>query len=432
MKNLRLVLLLSFAFASLLNHAAAQLASVPFTTSRAQFASGDSITIQEVLATSPRLETGDTVTVRGTYTLQSQPAAILGVSLTTTGPSGPTPVSPAARKSITAGSGTFDLTYEIRAAGSLHISFSPTTSGSSFGTIYFAASAGGGGGTTTPPPVASDGLTAVPFGTYNARFATSDSVTIREVLSTSPAMEAGDRVVVRGDYRLQSRTAAVLMMSLTVNTPGARVPVAASSRKSIDAGTGTFELEYNVQQPGSLHVSLYPAEGGSSFGGVYFASPGAIAQRTATLNRPASNTGLLTNLSTRGVVAPGEGALVSGLNVADHDRYVVIRAIGPTLSSFGVTGVLRRPVVSVYRGSELIATGASWATGFSVEQRNALDMLMRSVGAFPLANNAEDSVLHLRLTPGTYSITVSPGDNQSGIALLEVYASDTFTLPVAP
>ena len=41
------------------------------------------------------------------------------------------------------------------------------------------------------------------------------------------------------------------------------------------------------------------------------------------------------------------------------------------------------------------------------------------------------AVLHLRLVPGSYTIVVGSADGQTGVALMETYASQTFTLPPA-
>jgi len=103
-----------------------------------QFNSGDSIVIREVLPSTSHLKLGDTVVVRGQYTLQSQPKARLGLSITTSGPSRPTAVSPASQMMISAGSGAFELECTIQQSGSLHASFYEFPGGSSFGGIYFA------------------------------------------------------------------------------------------------------------------------------------------------------------------------------------------------------------------------------------------------------------------------------------------------------
>lgn len=444
MKKSLLSPLLALAFTAVLHAAPAGLTSITFTTSQAQFAAGDSITIQEVLATSPSLGVGETFVIRGTYTLQSQAAANLGISLTTTEPVS-VPNQPTARRSITAGTGTFEMEYTAQFAGSIYIAFTPAAGGASFGRIYFAGSQSPGGGTTNPPPsnpttpptvtppISTAGLSSVPFATSRASFATGDAITITEVLASSPRIEAGDTVVVRGTYTLQSRPQAMLAISLTTNAPGVSTPIAAQSRKNVDAGTGTFELAYEIKQPGSLHVTFYPATSGSSFGGVYFAAPGTTGSTSVAVNNPNANTGRLGNLSIRSLVGPGEGALVAGVTVTDQERYVVIRGVGPSLGAFGITGFLRRPTLSVYSTSgELIATTGSWSTAYTGNQRTGIELLMSSVGAFPLTVGSDDAVLNLRLVPGGYTVNVATGDGQSGVALLEIYASATYTLPTQP
>lgn len=447
MKKLLLGLVLSLGLASALFGAAASLPSIPFTTSQAQFTNGDSITIQEVLASSPILEPGVTFIVRGTYTLQSADAAILGISLTT-----PTPVSvpsqSTARRQIARGTATFEMEYTIQFTGSVYLALSPASGGNSFGRIYVSGAPSSGGGTPTtptppttpttprpphvPPPVNTEGLISVPFATSRAQFAAGDSITLETVLASSPRMKPGDTVVVRGRYTLQTRPSAELMVSLTENATGPRRLVAANSHQTVATAAGTFELAYHIQQPGALHVSLYPTEGGSSFGGIYFAPPGGgpFTSAAVALADPPENTGKLGNLAVRSIVGSGDATLIAGVTVTDEERYVLIRGVGPSLAALGVSGVLRKPVLSVYAANgELIATTASWSAAFSGDQRTGIEIVMRSVGAFPLTAGSEDAVLNLRLVPGGYTVSLSSADGQSGVGLLEVYASSTFSLP---
>jgi hypothetical protein len=416
-------------------------APLAFTTSQAQFAAGDNITIREVLATSSALTPGTIVVVRGSYTLGSRSDARLMVSLTASGPAAPT--APASWTDVTAGSGNFELEFAITLNGTLHVTFyGKTGNGASFGGIYFAAADGGTvppPTTVTPPatvtpPINTNGLISVPFGTSRASFESGDIITLSEVLASSPRLEPGDTVVVRGTYRLQSQSQALLAISLTTNAPGVSEIMAPAARKTVDAGTGTFELAYEVRQPGALHVTFYPAgAGGSSFGGIYFAPPSGTSGNsgnTVAILNPNANTGRLGNLSIRSLVGPGEGALIAGISVTDQERYVVIRAVGPSLAAFGLTGVLGKPVLSVYSAAgELIATTGSWSTAYTGNQRAGIQLLMSSVGAFPLTVGGDDAVLNLRLVPGGYTVQVTTGDGQSGVAMLEVYSSATYSLP---
>jgi hypothetical protein len=406
-----------------------------------QFTPGDSITIQEVLATSPNFGVGDTVVVRGTYTLRSRESAFIQIQLTSS-ESGP-PYSPP-RKDITAGSGTYELEYVIQQAGSLHVTFYPapgSSNGSSFGGVYFAPPGSGSTTPTTPttppassrPPIDTTGVVTVPFATSQVQFVAGDSITIQEVLATSPRMEPGDVVLVRGQYNLQSRAEATIMVSLTVNVPGLKETVAPNSRKTIGAGAGTFELAYEITQPGSLHVTFYGtgAVSNPSFGGVYFAPPGGSTFNSAAvaISNPAANTGTFGNLAVRSQVSTG-GTLIAGITVTEKERYVLIRGVGPSLGAFGVTGTLRKPVLTVYDAKgDVVATGGAWGAAFTGDRRTGIEMLSRSVGAFPLTAGSDDAVLNLRLTPGSYTVGLSTGDGQAGTGLLEVYASATYTLP---
>jgi hypothetical protein len=138
MKKLSL-LFSGICFAALVGYAATGLREIAFKITNQQFEAGDSIVVEQVMATSPELKIGDTVVVRGRYSLQSRPQAALGFFLSTKGPSGPTPISPKQKKEIAAGTGTFELEHVVPADGSLHVSFYPVPNGSSFGGVYFEA-----------------------------------------------------------------------------------------------------------------------------------------------------------------------------------------------------------------------------------------------------------------------------------------------------
>ena len=68
------------------------------------------------------------------------------------------------------------------------------------------------------------------------------------------------------------------------------------------------------------------------------------------------------NLSTRGLVSVGDNVLIGGFIVTGPDpKTMVLRALGPSLSGFGLSGVLADPVLSVYNSSRtLIATNDNW------------------------------------------------------------------------
>jgi hypothetical protein len=98
-------------------------------------------------------------------------------------------------------------------------------------------------------------------------------------------------------------------------------------------------------------------------------------------------------------------------------RTILIRAIGPGLSRFGVANVLPNPALALFQGSMAapIASNAGW--GGSVELRAA----NATAGAFALDPVSRDAVLLVNLSPGNYTAEISGVNNTTGVALVEVY-----------
>ncbi|MES2694765.1 MAG: hypothetical protein V4773_14935 [Verrucomicrobiota bacterium] len=117
--------------------AAQAVAPIPAALGPAEFTDGDSIVIEEILGTSPAMEIGDRVLVRGRYTLASQAEAKLGLSLTRTQVKVPVPILPGSNKRVAKGSGKFELVYDVSQIGCLRAGFSSLEDGKSFGTVFF-------------------------------------------------------------------------------------------------------------------------------------------------------------------------------------------------------------------------------------------------------------------------------------------------------
>ena len=76
---------------------------------------------------------------------------------------------------------------------------------------------------------------------------------------------------------------------------------------------------------------------------------------------PLSNSKLV-NMSTRGSVGTGDNVLISGFIIGDVDSAtVVVRALGPSLAAYGVSGVLSDPTLTIYDSSgSVIASNDNW------------------------------------------------------------------------
>lgn len=119
------------------NPQGAALQSVAYVEGPRFFREGDSITIAELLASSPQFNVGDTVKVRGHYTLSSKPQARLSLFITATKNGGATPIAPQQTMKVLQGSGEFVLSETIREEGRLHLTFYDPDGGNPFGGFYF-------------------------------------------------------------------------------------------------------------------------------------------------------------------------------------------------------------------------------------------------------------------------------------------------------
>ena len=120
------------------------------------------------------------------------------------------------------------------------------------------------------------------------------------------------------------------------------------------------------------------------------------------------------NLSTRGVVSTGDNVLIGGFIVTGTEpKTLVLRALGPSLHSFGLSHTVRDPVLRVYNSSRtLIATNDNW-------QSDPHNADIRKNGLAP-ANLLEPATLQT-LAPGAYTVIVTGKDPTPGTGLVELY-----------
>lgn len=130
----------------------------------------------------------------------------------------------------------------------------------------------------------------------------------------------------------------------------------------------------------------------------------------------------LVNLSYRAEPASGGEAQIAGLVIAGlQPRRVLIRAVGPTLAAFGLSGAMPDPVLTLYRGSSRLAANDDWEISRSA---GAVALQASRVGAFALESASLDAAILITLAPGAYTVVVNSADARSGVVLLEVYDAD--------
>jgi hypothetical protein len=121
------------------------------------------------------------------------------------------------------------------------------------------------------------------------------------------------------------------------------------------------------------------------------------------------------NLSTRGLVSVGDNVLIGGFIVTGPGpKSVVLRALGPSLSGFGLAGVLADPVLKVYNSSRtLIASNDNWQ-----EDIGAAYIVQNGLAP---GNPSESATLLQNLAPGAYTVIVTGKDSTPGMSLVELY-----------
>jgi len=122
------------------------------------------------------------------------------------------------------------------------------------------------------------------------------------------------------------------------------------------------------------------------------------------------------NISTRETVGTGDNVLIGGFIVSGTTpKKVILRAIGPSLSAFGLTGLLQDPILELHDG-----TGA---TIFSNDNwRDTQEAEIMATGIPP--NDDRESAIVITLDPGAYTAILQGKNGTTGTALVEAYDLD--------
>jgi Putative Ig domain len=125
----------------------------------------------------------------------------------------------------------------------------------------------------------------------------------------------------------------------------------------------------------------------------------------------------LANISTRGFVDTGDNVMIGGFIIRPQapatSTTVVIRAIGPSLTAFGLPNALLDPLLELHDGNgSLIASNDDWR---STQEQQIIDT------GLPPTDDRESAIV-ADLAAGNYTAIVSGKDNTTGLALVEVYA----------
>ncbi|MBL9199276.1 MAG: immunoglobulin domain-containing protein [Opitutaceae bacterium] len=188
---------------------------------------------------------------------------------------------------------------------------------------------------------------------------------------------------------------------------------------SVGSQVGAFALGVSVSRDAALYnAGLQPGPYTVQVSGVGGASGVALAEIYDATAPSAflATTPRLINVSARTQVGSGAEILIAGFAIGGTTaKSLLIRAIGPTLASFGVAGALADPKLDLFSGPTLLQSNDNWGGGALIASAAA------SVGAFSLDATSRDAVLLVSLQPGSYTAQVSGVNNTTGVALVEIY-----------
>ncbi len=125
------------------------------------------------------------------------------------------------------------------------------------------------------------------------------------------------------------------------------------------------------------------------------------------------------NMSARCRVTPASVAVGGFVVQGAKPRKLLIRAVGPRLADYQVSGTLADPKLRLFSGQAVIAENDNWSAESAGTA--ALKAAFESTGAFPLAEGARDAAMIVELAPGNYTVWMESADGASGVALLELY-----------
>lgn len=248
-------------------------------------------------------------------------------------------------------------------------------------------------------------------------------------LSTRLVVQPGDNALIGGFIIRGSEQKKVILRGVgpSLNVPGKLadpvIELFNSSNTSIATNDDWKTDQQNVQatglqpsddhesaivttlDPGAYTVVMHGKNNGSGIGVVDMFDIGLPANAR------------LANLSSRGPIGIGDNVLIGGFFAGPQTAAVtgvVFRAIGPSLSQFGVPGAIQDPMIEIHnRDGTVIASNDNWQTDPQAST-------VQSLGLAP-SDPRESAILLRNFEAGPYTAIVQGKGGGVGVGLVEIY-----------
>jgi hypothetical protein len=131
---------------------------------------------------------------------------------------------------------------------------------------------------------------------------------------------------------------------------------------------------------------------------------------------------ILSNISSRAFVQMNDNVMIGGFIIqGTQPKRVIVRAIGPELTQYGVPNALTDPTLDLHNGTgALIASNDDWQhtiIGGIITKDQVADI--QNSGHAP--TQPSESAIIATLPPGNYTAIVRGKNIIVGVALVEVY-----------
>lgn len=208
------------------------------------------------------------------------------------------------------------------------------------------------------------------------------------------------------------------------------------------SGSGTLSYQWRrngVAIPGATTSTYSISRVGDDTTGDYTVvvtdANGPALSRMARVTAANPIEGKLTNLSVRASARGASAPLIVGCVVADGTKPVLVRGIGPALTSFGVAGAMVDPRLDVYANvsgrDTVVATNNDWGVSAAPTAAGSVATLRSTFtasGAFDLSDAGSRDAALVAAVDGARTLHVYDAADRTGVALVEVYDTN----PAAP
>jgi cytochrome c peroxidase len=182
-------------------------------------------------------------------------------------------------------------------------------------------------------------------------------------------------------------------------------------------GGGLQVLNLTSQDRLDLEAFLLTLSGNAVYTDQRWSNPFSAAGTITVINVPPSSTPAQPlNISTRLGVGTGDNAMIGGFIIqGSTSKTVLIRGLGPSLSNFGLTGLLDDPVLELRAANgALLFQNDDWKD----TQRSQIEGTPYEPG------DDRESVIITSLPPAAYTAVLTGKNQTTGLGLLEIYDLD--------